>query len=131
MQRFTRRHKDREIPYVIDGRGGYANSDKLTHKLQKDSHNHYPQAPLKVESAQDTALDLELEYYDQDNAGFLRVSVTAQNLTIDSFSVPFDGEFENTVRDSVTVTRDGRIAGGGGGAGGGSGGGSHGRRRRH
>jgi len=26
MQRFTRRHKGREIPYVIDGRGGYANT---------------------------------------------------------------------------------------------------------
>jgi hypothetical protein len=26
MQRFTRRHEGREIPYVIDGRGGYANT---------------------------------------------------------------------------------------------------------
>jgi len=127
MQRFTRRYKDREIPYVIDGRGGYANTERLAHKLQKDEHGHYPQAPTKVESAQDPALDLDLEYYDQENAGFLRVSVTAQNLTIESFSVPFDGEFEDAVRDSVTVTRDGRLAGGAGGGGGGS----HGRRRRH
>jgi len=59
-------------------------------------------------------LDLDLEYYDQDNAGFLRVTVTTDTLTIDSFSVPFDGEFEDRVRDTVTVTRDGRLSGRGG-----------------
>src|SRR5215475_10136432 len=114
MQRFTRRYKDREIPYVIDGRGGYANTDRLAHKLQKDANGNYPEAPVKARSELDPTLDLDLEYYDQDNAGFLRVTVTTDTLTIDSFSVPFDGEFEDRVRDTVTVTRDGRLSGRGG-----------------
>src|SRR5215475_6143633 len=114
MQRFTRRYEGREIPYVIDGRGGYANTDRLAHKLQKDANGNYPQAPVKARSELDPTLDLDLEYYDQDNAGFLRVTVTTDTLTIDSFSVPFDGEFEDRVRDTVTVTRDGRLSGRGG-----------------
>src|SRR5436853_1507523 len=89
MQRFTRRYKDRQIPYVIDGRGGYANTERLAHKMQKDGDGEYPAAPVKTESSQDPSLDLDLVYYDQENAGFLRVTVTAQELTIDSFRVPF------------------------------------------
>ena len=64
---------------------------------------------MTTSSEQDPALKLDLEYYDQDNGGFLRVTVTAETLTIDSFSVPFAGDFEDTVRDTVTVTRDGRL----------------------
>jgi hypothetical protein len=107
MQRFTRRFNDREIPYVIDGRGGYANTDRLAHKMQKDDSGEYPATPVKAASEQDPNLDLDLEYYDQESAGFLRVTVTAQELTIDSFSVGFDGSFEDVVRDTVTVTRNG------------------------
>jgi hypothetical protein len=109
MQRFTRRYNGREIPYVIDGRGGYANTDRLAHKLQKEENGHYLRAPVATRSVQDSDLDLELEYYDQDNAGFLRITVTAETLTIDSFSVPFVGDFEDTVRDTITVTRDGHL----------------------
>jgi Calcineurin-like phosphoesterase len=109
MQRFTRRYQGREIPYVIDGRGGYANTDRLAHKLQKDEDGEYPTAPVTTKSQKDPNLKLDLEYYDQDNAGFLRVTVTERTLTIDSFSVPFDGDFEDTVRDTVTLTRDGRL----------------------
>ena len=114
MQRFTRQHRDREIPYVIDGRGGYANTLRLAHKMQKDGHGRYPRAPVAAQSHQDPSLNLSLDYYDQESAGFLRVTVTRDALTIDSFSVSFDGQFEDTVRDSVTVTRAGRLAGGGG-----------------
>ena len=111
MQRFTRHFKGRDIPYVIDGRGGYANTDRLAHKLQKDAHGNYPEAPVKTSSEQDPTLDLDLEYYDQDSAGFLRVTVTTETLTIDSFSVPFQGGFQDQVRDTVTVTRDGHLSG--------------------
>ena len=72
----------------------------------------YPQAPIQTHSEQDSTLDLKLEYYDQENAGFLRVTVTKDALTFDSFSVPFDGSFQNIVRDTVTVTPDGRLSGG-------------------
>lgn len=111
MQRFTRNYRERQIPYIIDGRGGYANTEKLTHKLQKDSDGNYPRAPIQTRSEQDDKLDLELEYYDQDNAGFLRVTVTKDALTFDSFSVPFNDSFDDVVRDSVTVTREGRLSG--------------------
>jgi hypothetical protein len=53
MQRFTRRYKGREIPYVIDGRGGYANTDRLAHKLQKDANGDYPRVPVPTRSEQD------------------------------------------------------------------------------
>src|SRR5215831_3603454 len=53
MQRFTRRYQGRQIPYVIDGRGGYANTDRLAHKLQKDDNGHYPRAPIATRSEQD------------------------------------------------------------------------------
>ena len=81
----------------------------LAHRLQKDEDGNYPEVPVKANSAQDPTLDLDLEYYDQDSAGFLRVTVTKETLTIDSFSVPFEGAFEDKVRDTVTVTRDGRL----------------------
>jgi 3',5'-cyclic AMP phosphodiesterase CpdA len=114
-QRFTRHFQGREIPYVIDGRGGYANTDRLAHKMQKNSHGQYPEAPLSTKSEQDKDLKLDLEYYDQDSAGFQRVTVTPETLTIDSFSVPFDsGAFQDVVRDTVTVTREGRLNNSGG-----------------
>jgi hypothetical protein len=109
-QRFTRHLQGREIPYIIDGRGGYANTDRLAHKLQKDNHGRYPEVPLTTKSEQDPNLKLDLEYYDQDSAGFQRVTVTAETLTIESFSVPFDGEFQDVVRDKVTVTRAGLLS---------------------
>jgi len=110
-QRFTRSYKGREIPDLIDGRGGYANTDRLAHKMQKDDNGDYPAMGVKAESEQDPNLDLKLDYYDQDSAGFQSVTVTKTELTIESFSVPFDGAFEDTVRDSVTVNRDGSLGG--------------------
>lgn len=94
---------------MIDGRGGYANTDRLAHKLQKSDDGEYPTVPVTTVSTQDENLDLDLNYYDQDSAGFLRFTVTTEKLTIDSFTVPFDGGFEDIVRDTVTVTREGRI----------------------
>jgi hypothetical protein len=91
-------------------RGGYANTDRLAHKLQKDANGDYPRTPVATRSQQDPELEFDLEYCDQDNAGFLCVTVTAEKLTIDSFSVPFDGGFEDTVRDIVSVARDGRMS---------------------
>jgi hypothetical protein len=110
MQRFTRQFKDREIPYIIDGRGGYANTDRLAHKLQKNPEGKYPRMGEKASSERDPSLNLKLDYYDQDSAGFLRATVTPDTLTIDSFSVAFDGsDFKDAVRDTVTVTRAGRL----------------------
>src|SRR5262249_34374295 len=46
MQLSPRHYKGREILYVVEGRGGYANTDRLAHKLQKDPGGNYPQAPV-------------------------------------------------------------------------------------
>ena len=110
MQRFARRlDNGRTIPYVIDGRGGYANTPRLAHKLQKDG-GRYPSYPVKATSRVDNSLDLELRYFDQENAGFLRVAITPEELTIDSFSVPFAGDNSgDTPADSVTVNRAGAV----------------------
>jgi hypothetical protein len=79
--------------------------------MQKDDNGDYPAMGVKAESEQDPNLDLELDYYDLDSAGFQRVTVTKTELTIESVSVPFEGAFEDTVRDSVTVNRDGSLGG--------------------
>jgi hypothetical protein len=60
MQRFTRHFQGRDIPYVIDGRGGYANTDRLAHKLQKNEDGQYPAVPVTARSEQDPALKLDL-----------------------------------------------------------------------
>jgi hypothetical protein len=117
-QRFTRVLDGRQIPYIIDGRGGYANDPRLIHKLQSDGNGGPPQKGAQTPSKQDPELDLTIENYDQDNPGFLRATVTRDELTIESFSVPFAGGFTNRPQDAVTVTRDGRLAGGGSGGGG-------------
>jgi hypothetical protein len=109
MQRFTRRWREREIPYIVDGRGGYANNRKALHKLQKDESGNYPQTPVKTHSELDNNLDLTLEYYDQVNPGFLRVTATADRLTIESFAVPFDKGFTGHPQDSVSVDRTGSL----------------------
>jgi hypothetical protein len=109
-QRFTRRYKDREIPYIVDGRGGYANSPRAMHKLQKDGDGKQPTAPIKTDSVQQADLDLTLESYDDENPGFLRVTVTKSKLTVDSFTVPFVGEARTQASDSVTVKKNGMLA---------------------
>jgi hypothetical protein len=58
-------------------------------------------------SEQDPELDLTIEDYDQENPGFLRATVTREELTIESFSVPFQGDFADQPQDAVTVTLDG------------------------
>jgi hypothetical protein len=109
-QRFTRRLKGRQIPYIVDGRGGYANAPKLMHKLQTDAQGNLPEAPVKTPSEIDPGLDLTLESFDQENPGFLRFTVTGRDtLTVESFRVPFEGTFTGEPADSVTVTHKGKI----------------------
>jgi hypothetical protein len=108
-QRFTRRYEGRQIPHVVDGRGGYANTFKAMHKLQKDASGNYPAPGVRTQSEQDPELDLTLDAYDQDNPGFLKIMVTATELTIESYTVPFEGSFTNAPEDSVSVSMAGVI----------------------
>lgn len=83
-QRFTRTIGTREIPYLIAGAGGYANTANLIHHLQRAN----PTTPVPT-PFQTTVSGVVLESYDETAAGFLRVRVDPATLTIEYFSVPF------------------------------------------
>jgi hypothetical protein len=94
-QRFTRTVRGKEIPYIVAGAGGYANTARSMHKMQKEL--------LDVELPyQTTHPDVQLESFQQDEPGFLRVTVDGKELTFDYFTVSFE---DDTVAlfDSVTV----------------------------
>lgn len=108
MQRFTRRVNALEIPYVVAGHGGYANSPGLIHKLQTDNRNNPPKKGAKTKSVFDPHLDLTIDNYDQANPGFLEIAATADTLTIQNFAVPFDGSavMQN---DQVQLSKDHKV----------------------
>jgi Calcineurin-like phosphoesterase len=108
-QRFTRNFDGREIPYVIEGRGGYANSAHAMHRIQKGPDGHDPTGGTKTRSDVDPELNLTFEHVEQDSPGFVRVTATAEQLLIEAFNVPFGGGFDDAAIDTVAVTRDGRI----------------------
>jgi hypothetical protein len=110
-QRFTRSYQGRQIPHIIDGRGGYANNAKAMHRLQKDPSGNYPPPHTQTVSEQDPELDLMFDAYDQENPGFLKITVTAAELTVEAYSVPFDGGFTNAPTDSVCVSINGNLTG--------------------
>ena len=97
-QRFSRKRGKVTIPYIINGNSGYANNAKLLHKLQAS----VAQEQLPYETTDQTGVSLEA--FDEKNAGFLRVTATPKELTVEYFAVPFDGEpnVKNNT-DSVTV----------------------------
>jgi hypothetical protein len=107
MQRFSRAykggsrnpHSKKTIPYIIAGAGGYANTERALHKLQPAVAN----ATLPFQTTMD---GVTLEYADTTNAGFLRLTVDAKNLTIDYFQVPFaaPSQVGTTPADTLTVS---------------------------
>jgi hypothetical protein len=87
-QRFTRTAGGRQVPYVVAGAGGYANDARAMHTLQLDAKGK----PIPHgKPFQTTHPDVVLAFYEQQNPGFLRVTVDAQHLTGEYFSVPFAG----------------------------------------
>jgi 3',5'-cyclic AMP phosphodiesterase CpdA len=98
-QRFSRAFGGCALPYLVAGAGGFANSSRSLHKLQRG---------LVVERLPfaTTRPDVRLESYDVMNAGFLRVTAGPERLTADYFSVSFDDPAisSQSARDSVTVT---------------------------
>jgi hypothetical protein len=94
-QRFARKIKDRTIPYIVAGAGGYANDARSMHKLQKTV------ATAKL-PFQTTQKDVQLIKFEQEQPGFMRITVDAKHLTIEYFIVPFDGTAPSLF-DSVVV----------------------------
>lgn len=98
-QRFSRKRGKSSTPYIICGNAGYANTAKLLHQLQPQ----VAQAPLPFETTDQAGVSLEA--FDQTNSGFLRVTVSAKELTVEFFAVPFDGVANiHNAADSVTLT---------------------------
>jgi hypothetical protein len=89
-QRFSRKVKDpstgkeRTIPYVIAGAGGYADEERSMHHLQKELIGK--KLPLQT-----TLTDVKLENFNQAEPGFLRVTVDKQKINFEYFLVPFKG----------------------------------------
>lgn len=83
-QRFSRIINDRTIPYVVAGAGGYANDARSMHKLQKGLEN----AKLPYQT---TMTGVELQKFQQEQPGFLRITASAKSLDFEYCVVPFDG----------------------------------------
>lgn len=97
MQMFSRKYQSKTIPYIICGNGGYANSEKSLHKIQKEV------AGSRLPFTTTNDKNVSLTAFDDANAGFFKVSADASELTFDYFAVPFDGE-PDTLNPYETVT---------------------------
>ena len=97
-QRFSRKISGREIPYIIAGAGGYAHTLRAMHRMQTNNGRQI-HTPFKT-----THSDLMLMKFNQTDPGFLRITVTANDLTADYFTVPFTGPADGNPFDSVTVS---------------------------
>jgi hypothetical protein len=97
-QRFSRAFSGKSLPYVVAGAGGFANSSRSLHKLQRG---------LVVDKLPfATALpEVRLESFDVMNAGFLRLTAGPERLTAEHFSVSFDDPplTSQGARDSVFI----------------------------
>lgn len=82
-QRFSRRHGSRKIPYVVAGAGGYADNARSMHKIQKELRGK----ELPIVTTRD---GIALENYQEEEPGFLRITVTATKIKGEYFVVPFD-----------------------------------------
>lgn len=101
MQMFSRKSKSKTIPYIICGNGGYADNEKLLHKMQSlVSGSQLPFQTLNDKN-------LSLTTFDASHAGFLRVSAGESELQFDYFAVPFDGAADTmNPWDTLSVPAD-------------------------
>lgn len=76
------------IPYIVAGAAGYANTPRSMHKLQKELHDDlvakHKNLPYKT-----TMPDVALESYQQEEPGFLRVTVNKSKILFEYFTVSF------------------------------------------
>ena len=93
-QRFSREIDGKRVPYIVAGAGGYANTPKAMHKLQKGINTSLPY--------QTTRTDVRLENANHEEPGYLLVTVTDADITFDYFIAPFD-ESAPSKFDTITV----------------------------
>ncbi len=100
-QRFERNLGQKNIPYIIAGAGGYANTPRSLHKIELDKEGQ--QLPSGFQTTRD---ELKFMSFNDREPGFLRITVDKNNktLTSDYFLVPFDNTpLERNSFDTVTV----------------------------
>jgi hypothetical protein len=108
-QRFTRTITDangsRRIPYIIAGAGGYANTSRLLHRLQRAANRSPVPCPMDVQQVQGAIgpIDLSLRGYNEIAAGYLRLTIDVETLTIEYFTVPIDPNGTGGLFDAVTL----------------------------
>lgn len=109
-QRFTRhlqikdqhgRSQERDIPYLISGAGGYANTPQLLHKVDRVNNQ-----PVPGQDFQTTMPGVVLNNYNDTDPGFLRITVddAAHTFTAEYFLVPFSGTPPAAPFDSVKIS---------------------------
>jgi hypothetical protein len=104
-QRFSRKVGNKTVPYIVAGAGGYANTAKLLHQVQREVKGVDPVLPMKtLHDGKD--IGVTLENFNDKEPGFLRITVTPAKLDIEYFLVPFDGEPGDQPFDAVpTLTK--------------------------
>jgi predicted phosphodiesterase len=100
-QRFTQ-VVDRvgQIPHLVIGAGGYADTLRAMHKMQRDPERG--NAPITEPFDTDMA-GVRLESYNEVDPGFGRITVDDQNLTFEYFACPFEGPVPEDPFDSFTL----------------------------
>ncbi|WP_165071994.1 metallophosphoesterase family protein [Paludisphaera rhizosphaerae] len=88
-QRFTLKRDGRRIPFIVAGAGGFATYSDLT-KVREDT---------------DPPPGVKLEAFDDDHPGFLRITVEADSLIGEYFTVPKAGKEKDPekLRDSFKL----------------------------
>jgi hypothetical protein len=88
------------VAYIVSGAGGYANTERLMHKIEKAHNGH--ELPVGFQT---THLDLKLMRHNDKLPGFLRITSDGneKNLTCEYFTILFDGTSTATRFDSVTI----------------------------
>jgi hypothetical protein len=98
-QRFTRRRGGKELPFLVAGAGGYAHRRKAMHLLQVNpADGSEITVPFQTKEH-----DVVLESYNDDDPGFLRITVDHQTLKAEYCIVPFEGEPPATPFDAFSL----------------------------
>lgn len=87
-QRFTRTVGNKQIPYVIAGAGGYARTQKSTHQMQKDPKTPDNKIPFNFKT---TRKDVVMVSYNDQNPGFLTITVDTSHLEATYYVNAFEG----------------------------------------
>lgn len=95
-QRFSRQLKNRQIPYVVAGAAGYADTERSMHKLQKGIDKE--KLPYQT-----TQQGVKLQKFQQEQPGFLRITASKAQIDVEYWIVPFDGTTAPSVFDHFTA----------------------------